>query len=86
MDERVKAELVKEIVNAVIIGLEERRTCPCGLQDKRMSEHDDHHRFIAELIDFLKTAKRSALQAFIVTVVGTVLTLLWLGFSIKTGR
>jgi len=83
MSDTEKEQLAKEIAEMVIEQMFARRQCPCGLQEKRMQEHDEHHIFIAEAIDFLRSAKKSVLQTVIVTIIGAILAVIWMGFQIK---
>lgn len=83
MSDTEKEQLAKEIAEMIIEQMFTKRQCLCGLQEKRMQEHDEHHIFIAEAIDFLRSAKKSVLQTVIVTLIGAILTAIWFGFQVR---
>jgi len=81
MSEFEKDKLANEIAERVAQKLMEKRNCPCGLGERHIENHNEHHAFIAGLMDGVRNVKKSVINVVVATTVAAVLGLIWLGFK-----
>ena len=81
--EDIADKVADKVADKMMERFKDMSPCRCGLQDDRIKEHDEHHRFVGDVIDMLHTAKKSVFLTTLTALILGIFGLIWLGFRAK---